>query len=47
MKKKQIKSELEAVLIFQNILKGFRELVNKCIAHRDIKPANILIDQNG
>lgn len=43
MKKKQIRSELDAVLIFQNVIKGFKELVNKCIAHRDIKPANIFI----
>ena len=39
-------SESEAVFIFEQILEGFKELLNHSIIHRDIKPANILIDSN-
>ncbi|CAD8203104.1 unnamed protein product [Paramecium octaurelia] len=37
--------ENEAVLIFYQILAGFKEQIQKGIIHRDLKPSNILIKQ--
>ena len=42
-KKKGVISELEAVNIFTDILKGFVELHKLGVIHRDLKPENILI----
>lgn len=38
-------SEQEVILIFSQILEGFKELLQHGIIHRDIKPANILIHE--
>lgn len=39
-------SEEEAIIIFKQILEGFKELLKHRIIHRDMKPANILINNN-
>lgn len=37
--------ENEAVLIFYQILTGFKEQISKGVIHRDLKPSNILIKE--
>lgn len=46
MAQKSTFSESEAVLVFEQILEGFKELLNHGVIHRDIKPANILISDD-
>lgn len=45
LEKKQDKrlSELEAVIFFKHVMKGFEVLYKEKVIHRDIKPSNILL----
>lgn len=36
-------SELEAVIFFKHVIKGFQKLHEEKVIHRDIKPSNILL----
>jgi serine/threonine-protein kinase ULK/ATG1 len=36
--------ERTAIIIFKQIMSGFRKLVEKGVIHRDLKPANILVN---
>lgn len=38
--------EKEAITLLQQILKGFKEMVDNDLAHRDVKPENTLIHNN-
>ncbi|CAD8198529.1 unnamed protein product [Paramecium octaurelia] len=43
--KRECIPENEAILIFHQILKGFRDQISKGVIHRDLKPSNILINK--
>ncbi|KAM3138963.1 hypothetical protein pb186bvf_008976 [Paramecium bursaria] len=45
LKKKKSLSEMEALQIFKDLLKGIKSLLKIGIIHRDIKPANIMIHE--
>lgn len=46
LKKNKGLTEIEAVKLLKDIIKGFQYLHQKDIMHRDLKPANILLNGN-
>lgn len=45
--KKYKVDEKAAILIFKQLLSGFKKLVENEVIHRDLKPANILVNTKG